>query len=641
MRVAWILVLSCVVGMVSGCEGKRPEERPSGLKNMAPLPMSEVVTEGLDVEPNDNFLQAVNVSLTGDSMQWRGTLYSGDVDVWRIKAKAGTIANIRVIPEEDIDILAEYAVTDEEGAGRIYDMRGAGGEELLYQIRLTPQGGFLSVRARNEGRDGEQGYRIQVSRVLSREAGVVLESEPNDRRADAVSIGLGDTIRGAIYPTGDVDFYRLSLTQPSVVDFEMPDGAFELFVYQGEEVLWRGLSRQAATVRTEMLPANAKDLYVQIRGLEAVEHPAEYQFSVVPLARIPDEVEPNDTVETAQMIRNTAQNLEFSLSRADDIDIFRIMYAPDGFYRVRLLGVEPGVAKIELIDSAGQVRRDALADGLRVCDVPDSGDGSLLVRISSGGGTASYPVMYRLSAEALPKENFEQEPNSTVEMASRLPIGGTAVGHIFPADDVDMYRIEIPETGVPTGIAGKLGIHLESGYASRITLKLWDNAGYEISQISSKQISRPLDMAFDAPAGVYYLMVTGSGDGCAKPYVLQATFEPNSVLGEKPIETPSHKDATAESLPNNALDAKNDVKPAETAKAVPPTPDGKKGGVDADLAQILEAAANVDAPSEATGGVPLPDETGNALPTGNRLKEEDAKAPGALKSPEIFDEDSF
>ena len=81
---------------------------------MAPLPLSEQVIEGLDVEPNDNFLQAVNVSLTGDSMQWRGSLSGGDVDVWRIKAKAGTVANIRVIAEGDVDIIADYALMDSE-----------------------------------------------------------------------------------------------------------------------------------------------------------------------------------------------------------------------------------------------------------------------------------------------------------------------------------------------------------------------------------------------------------------------------------------------------------------------------------------------------------------------------------------------
>ena len=84
-----LLSISALVVLVVGasCDRKPAEERPSGLKNMAPLPLSEQVIEGLDVEPNDNFLQAVNVSLTGDSMQWRGSLSGGDVDVWRIKAK--------------------------------------------------------------------------------------------------------------------------------------------------------------------------------------------------------------------------------------------------------------------------------------------------------------------------------------------------------------------------------------------------------------------------------------------------------------------------------------------------------------------------------------------------------------------------
>ena len=582
----------------TSCDRDSSVERPSGLKNMAPLPISEQVIDGLDVEPNDNFLQAVDVSLTGDAMQWRGSLTGGDVDVWRIKAKAGTIANIRVISEGEVDIIADYAVIDSESARRVYDVNGVGGDELLYQIRLTPQGGFLTVRARNEGATEAVAYRIAIVRVESGEENVVMESEPNDNRQDAINITSGSVVRGSMYPTGDIDIFRLNLIQPSVIDFEMPDGAYDLAVYEGGEPIWRGLSRRAQTLRTEMISGQGKEAFVQITALEAIVSPAEYRFSVNPLAKIPDEVEPNDTVDRAQMIQSTAQNLEFTLSSAQDVDVFRIMYPSHGVYRVRLVGVDAGGARISALTPDGMERGDVLSDGERICDVRE--EGTLLVRVSGQETVGvTWPLPYRLAAELESVESFESEPNSTIEQATVMSLGGAISGHIFPADDVDTYRIDIAGGVGDSTPVGKLSIDVDAGYGARLTLKLWDSAGYEISQVASRQIARPLHMAFDAPAGAYYLSVTGSGDNCGKPYTIRTKFEPKPGVVEAAGMAGGHGAA----LPPGTAGV---VEAAGTAgghgAALPPGAQvGTNGGtgrsnpsVDADLAQILEAAAAVE-----------------------------------------------
>ena len=108
----------------------------------------------------------------------------------------------------------------------------------------------------------------------SGEENVVVESEPNDIRQDAINIVSGSVVRGAMYPTGDIDVYRLNLMQPSVIDFEMPDGAFDLAIYDGDEVVWRSLSRQAQTIRTEMLSGQGKaadKLSAHIKCLEEMK----------------------------------------------------------------------------------------------------------------------------------------------------------------------------------------------------------------------------------------------------------------------------------------------------------------------------------------------------------------------------------
>ena len=149
---------------------------------------------------------------------------------------------------------------------------------------------------------------------------------------------------------------------------------------------------------------------------------------------------------------------------------------------------------------------------------------------------------------------FEVEPNSTIETATPLALGAAISGHIFLVDDVDTYRIDIAGVEGDSTPVGKLSIDLDAGYGARLTLKLWDSAGYEISQVASKQIARPLHMAFDAPAGAYYLSVTGSGDNCGKPYTIRTGFDakpgvavpapsaPNGDLGVQPAaqRRPNH-----------------------------------------------------------------------------------------------------
>ncbi len=605
-RVGLCIALLSACCAAASCDAKSAGDKPSGLKNMAPLPPGVQVTEGLDTEPNDNFLQAANISLTGDAMQWRASLTPGDADVWRIKAKAGTIADIRVIPEGDADIVADYAMTDSESARRVYDVRGIGGDEWIHRIRLTPQGGFLTVRARNSDAAEAVGYRVAVMRIESGEENVIIESEPNDIRQDALEIAPGAVVSGSMYPTGDTDLYRLNASEPVVIDFEMPDGAYSLAVYSGSEAIWRALSQKAQTIRTDLLPGGAKDMYVEIAALEATDAPISYRFSVNSPAKIPDETEPNDTVGQAQMIQSTAHNLEFSLSSAADIDIFRIMYAPNGVYRVKLSGADGGGARLDAIDADGAVRSDVLSDGFRICDVREE-SGALLVRVSGQSGNgASWPAPYRLSADSEPSENFETEPNSTQETATALALGSFAAGHIFPASDVDMYRIEVPGAAGTTAPAGKLSIETDAGYGARLTLKLRDSAGYEISQTSSKQIARPLRMAFDAPAGAYYLSVTGSGDNCGKPYVIRANFEPAAAGEDAGIVAGAGSDAQVIANPA-AENGQNSAPPAIEAQDSDahgnandrnPAPAATGGGngiappkVDDDLAQILEAAA--------------------------------------------------
>lgn len=525
MRHNAIIILLSVL-MLSSCEQPKPEQRPSGLKNMAPPSIQEAVQDGQDVEPNNTFLQAVDVTMTGDVMHWAGSLSEGDVDVWQIKAKAGTVADILVTPESQVDLMVEYAPTA-QASKRYYDVAPAGGAEQLPNIKLTPQGGYVTVRGRNLGETVK--YRLSVSRVTSRDGGSVVEAEPNDQRVEGLLVTMPNRVEGAVYPAGDVDYWRVPLSMPSVIQFAMPDGGYEVAVEHQGQVIWSSISKHAQILKSNILKSELQEVYVRLKSLEDVGQVNKYTFEVSALEKVPDEIEPNNTMELAQKIQGISQSLEFSLSDSADVDIFYVSLEPGYQYSARLVGPESGQARIQVLSSSGLSRGDVLGDGQAICHASLGEDGGLWLKVMPGVGVMSWPLSYRIVMDAIPVEFVEHEPNQQLEQAQEIAPGGTVKGHIFPVGDVDIYKVVLPEFSGVEGPIGTLNIDVEGGYVAQLRLMLQDAAGYEISQARNSQYSRPIHLAFDAPNGVYTLAVSGSGDQCVKPYTLKVSFRANAA----------------------------------------------------------------------------------------------------------------
>ena len=519
MRRSIVIVLSMFLMMACN---PQPEERPSGLKNMAPLPKGERVESGLDVEPNDTFMQASSVSLTGDSLQWEGVLTPGDVDVWRVKAKSGSVVDVTVTPEDTADIIVDYSPIESASARRYYDMGFGGASEYLPHIRLSPEGGFLTVQARGAKTDVK--YRVTVARVFPGD-GIVIDEEPNETPQEGVVLSVPSVVEGMIYPTGDEDYYRLSLSSPALVEFTMPNGAYEASIGVGETVQWRMESLQAQPLTPPMLMPSQEPYWIRVAGLEAApkDGSGTYRIDVRGVESVPDEIEPNDTFAQAQILRGAVQDLEFTLKDASDVDYFRIEMPAGHVYRARLTGVSAGAAQLEALDAQGAVLSTPVGDGLSLCDVADSGNGMFHVRVRAGERyEGAWPLAYRLEVESEAADGIEHEPNQTEATATLLNDGMRMVGHIYPDGDEDVYRIDVPGREGWTGTVGNLNITVEAGYAGRLQLRLVDKDGFVISQARSVQISRPVNVSFDAPAGTYYLKVSGDNDRCMKPYVLRS-----------------------------------------------------------------------------------------------------------------------
>lgn len=580
------IVLAILSLGVMSCNPKSDEPRPSGLKNMAPPSIQEAVQEGLDVEPNNTFLQAVGVTLTGDTLQWVGTLGPDDVDVWLLKAKAGTITDIVVTPESDFDVVAEFANAGNEKQRHYYDNGVSGQPEMLPNIRLTPQGGYLTVKGRMTDSAEPLRYRITLSRVLPENENGIVEAEINDERTDAMQLNGTSLVEGVLYPRGDVDYYHVTLKAATAITFELSDGAHEVAIEHNDKIIWSEISKQAQMIKSAVLPPDLQDVYIRLKSLDDLREPHRYSFSVSELEKIPDEIEPNNTIDKAQTIQGEGQNLEFSLLDDADIDIFKVMVDPGRVYRARLVGVQSGQAKLQLLSDDGNVRNDVLSGDMVVCDAFSGEKNSIWLKVLPGVGT--WPLNYRIAIDSESAENVEKEPNQTSELAMTIEPGMTLYGHIFPSDDVDVYRIKIPEYPRVEGPVGKLQIDIEGGYVAPLQLKLQDKDGYEVSQLRNEQYSRPMHLTFDAPNGEYDLAITGGGDDCIKPYALRVSFEPSAEAIESltALAAPANNVADGNT---NAADAVP-VKPAVEAPApnVPVNPDAP--AVDIPIDDLIQAA---------------------------------------------------
>lgn len=590
-------VFICCLLSVAGCERQQQEARPSGLKNMAPPSIQEAVQDGLDAEPNNTFLQAIEVTMTGDTMHWSGSLDAGDVDIWHIKAKAGTVADVLVTPDGDADILVDYAATAQEGERRYYDVAGAGGAELLPNIRLTPQGGYISIRGRHTGE--AVGYRLSLARVVSEDGSSVVEAEPNDTTADAHVVTMPNKVEGAVYPSGDVDSWRVPLVTPSVIQFTMPDGVYEVAIERQNQVIWSEVSRHAQVLKSVVLSPDYREVTVRIKSLEAVREHRKYGFEVAALEKVPDELEPNHTIETAQKIQGMSQSLEFSLADSADVDIFQVLLEPGHVYSARLVGPEPGQARIQVLSASGISRGDILGDGQAVCDASIEGNAGIWLKVTPGVGVMAWPLGYRIVMDSVPLEQSEREPNQQMAQAQEIAPGTMVQGHIFPAGDVDMYKIVLPEYAGVEGPVGTLSVDVEGGYVAQLRLMLQDSAGYEISQARNAQYSRPVHLAFDAPNGVYMLAVSGAGDGCVKPYRLKVSFNPNEAAVAAIAAAAA---AAAAGIPSSDGVA---VEAAPSAVAVPEANDGVQA------AEALKGVWVEQKAEQGEGVVELPSE---ALP---------------------------
>lgn len=604
------------------------EKKPGGLKNMAPPSLADQVFENLDNEPNDTMLQATDVTLSGDELHFTGKLTPGDTDTWRIKAKSGTIVNITVTPQ-NFDVITDFSPIDKESARRVYDEHAAG-EEVLTNLRLTPQGGYLTVRGRNTE---EVTYTVSVHRILAH-GDEIIEQEPNDDLAAAQPLWPDRDLNATLNPSDDVDFFKLNQNKPGILSCDFGQQAVSFKIVQNQKIVYQAESVPGDPVRTPALQA-ASDLYARIESLTPSQDATPYRCRLTALDTIPNEVEPNDSPETAQKILDNADDVEFSFMSASDIDIFRVTSPPDANrrYSARIEASDGVSATLNVLSDSGSPL--VQTTGSRACLFGVDAGQDFLLRVAHAPTNKTYPLAYRLRMSSLLADQTEAEPNNASTEATPIMPGKTLHGFIFPETDVDFYRLDLfPERlnlpSEPTAYSGaEIEVTTASGYIAHLNIRIQDASGYEITRVESQQASRPLKLAYFAPWETYYIVVSGQGDQCLKPYALHVSVTPKLSENAAPAAAPDLVGTDALPAEPPSADMMPTGQANETASggepsALPPNPQPASGNAP-DTAAEDEGEVNIDLLLQAAGSKPVAPPSPAVPPSAS--KPADAAAP--------------
>ncbi|MBN2543210.1 hypothetical protein JXI42_10130 [bacterium] len=171
--------------------------------------------EELDAtEPNNNVDEAYEVEL-GSTV--KPAIYPGrDFDWFKVKVlERGYLSvSCKSVPNQ-IDLEVYFAVYNEWADPKVKKLTDW---KKLPSACFVPDSGeyIIVLHDDNDDKFSERSFDMKVEFIEDMDP-----SEPNDDFRDASSVKLGDTIKLAIFPTGDNDYYKIKLHKGDVIKVEM------------------------------------------------------------------------------------------------------------------------------------------------------------------------------------------------------------------------------------------------------------------------------------------------------------------------------------------------------------------------------------------------------------------------------------
>jgi hypothetical protein len=470
------------------------------------------IIEPNDVEPNDDFVDAVPLNATvGAAVTGSGELYAEDEDFFSFEVERGQQVEVRTtVPSSATE---GYRLTlYRDTAGVSGSFVSPGNSQTYGATALRNETYYVEI-------DGDVGsYSFDVELIES------LDPEPNNDFADAVPINATGTASGELFPE-DEDFFSFPVTrgQQVVVSTTVPSSAAEgyrLTLYRDTAGV-SGAFVSPGTSRTFGATATANETYhVEIDGDAGT-----YSFDVD--TRTYEATEPNNEfAEATRLFENPREPTLRGVLVVEDEDFYRVpasvgdainvtatvpSSAAEG-YRVTLYREDTGV--------------DAGFVGVgRTTEFATTVDADVPYYVEVDGDVGESDLVVTVAGEVVGLANDRFEPNENASDAAAPGFGQLAELRIVD-DDVDVFAYDLDSGDTLTGRL------TYSATGEALTLAVLDANG--AVQATADPAGSGVPLEFVAPSdGTYYLRVTGDGDGSV-PYALAARVPTRVSVGFDP-----------------------------------------------------------------------------------------------------------
>jgi hypothetical protein len=279
--------------------------------------------------------------------------------------------------------------------------------------------------------------------------------ETNNEIGDASDVTLSKAISSSIFPAQDVDFYKVYVDSPGILQARISDMPKEMssrIDLYGKNYNWITRKDAQAPGENVLLSVDigkAGWYYFGVSDLNGGSYTAEYSFLVSFEPLIDDE--PNSEIGDSIEIQ-AAQIVKGYVFPAQDADFYKIFLNSSGILQASLVDVPKSIAASMKgrIDFYGKnynwiTRNDAENSGDNVTLKIDIGNpGWYYIGISDLNG-GSYNRTFKFLVYFKPV--VDEEPNSEIGDATDIQLGNEVKGFIFPAADVDFYKIYLETPG--------------------------------------------------------------------------------------------------------------------------------------------------------------------------------------------------
>jgi hypothetical protein len=358
-------------------------------------------------------------------------------------------------------------------------------------------------------------------------AQVKQEVEPNDNRAQAQEIRVGDTLEGQFQKDGDSDWYKLIVDQPGKnylrVDLgALPDLDTYLYLYddQGRLLVQVNDTSNGQPESIADFPVEPGAYFIRASGHGKVA-PGKYRLSVKVTGpwHKGEESEPNDRRENATEIA-FGESVSGHFNRRGDTDWFLLPARPEkGFVHIELSGVAGVNSRFTLRD----------ADGRSIWVIDDNREGgSESLAHHTVGPAASYIEIYgnerntetgyafSVKVEGPWQDGWEFEPNDRKEGATELQLGQSVQGYFQRRGDYDYFRLTIDQPG-----KNLIQVDLTAVPEVGTRMELLSAEGKQIWRADDRGKGEP-ESIFPLPVspGTYYLSIYGDAKNITDKYTL-------------------------------------------------------------------------------------------------------------------------